>query len=172
MKIPRKRRSRKLIPRFDLQGFHVNKNSSIDPNTGIVTEGQVVLSPFNISMCTLHPTTGSDLNVLPEGLRSNTIYTLITDTDLTTNVEGTDIEGDIVRIPMNKDLTEYKTFWVVRVGNAYNNVIPSTKAICVEYQPDYGIGLDLNNNYSVNISGNVTSHSGGDESWWDYWEVI
>lgn len=172
MKIPRKRRNTRLIPRFDLQGFHVNNKATTDPITGIITEGVITLSPFKVEMCTLHPTTGADLQALPEGLRQNTVYTLITDSDLQESEQGTSYEGDIIKVPVNKARTKFKTFWVMRVANALNNVIPSTKAILVEYETDYNIGIDFKQNYAIDINGTVTSYSTDDEVWWDYWECV
>ena len=172
MRLPRRRRSRKLIPRFDLKGFHINNNSSEDPITGIYSKGRVILTPFTVSMCTLHPTSGADLQILPEGLRSNTVYTIITDTELVTTEEGTQIESDLIQVPTNTDRTKFRTFWIIRTFNTLNNVIPSCKAICVEYQPEFNIGLDFQNKYSVDINGTLTDYDGEDESWWDHWEDI
>ena len=165
MLIPRKRRNRKLIPRYDLQGYHFEENLTTN-EFGRVLDGIPLLTAFNVSMCSVHSASDQDLQVLPEGFRDKRIVVLITDVELTTAQEGQDVQGDLIRIPTNSTRTEFKTYWVFKVDKAFNDVIRSNKAYCVEYSPAMA-RIDLTTNeYEVAGQG---VYQGEAESWWQYW---
>lgn len=165
MRIPRKNRTRRLIPRFDLQAYHFESNTATN-QFGRVVAGIPLLTAFNASMSSVHSASDQDLQTLPEGLRDKRVVILITDVELTTAVEGDNILGDLIRIPTDSTKTTFKTYWVFKVDKAFNDVIRSNKAYCVEYSPTM-LPIDLTTG-EYEIAGDGIKQ-GGAESWWQYW---
>ena len=165
MKTPRRRRNRKLIPRYDLQGYHY-ENVTTTNSFGRVEKEIPVLTPFNASMCTLHSASDQDLQSLPEGFRDKSVLILITDVELTAAKEGSNIQGDLINLPTDSTKTTFTTYWVYKVDKAFNDVIRSNKAYCIEYSPDM-LPVDLTTS-TYNIFG-VGDQTGGKDSWWTYW---
>ena len=165
MRIPRKSRNRKLIPRFDLRGYHFEENITTN-EFGRVTDGVPLLTAFDVNMCSVHSASDQDLQALPEGFRDKSVLVLITDVELTTAQEGTDIQGDLIRMPTDMTKTNFKTYWVFKVDKSFNDVIRSNKAYCVEYSPAMA-RIDLTTN-KYEIAGQGI-FQGQAESWWQYW---
>lgn len=78
---------------------------------------------FTLSTCTVQPASGTDLRVLPEGLRDSEVYNIFTETDAQPALEGTTSKSD--EVFLSSDYASDEGWFVVVKRKAWrNNIIP------------------------------------------------
>lgn len=116
------------IPRITLQARQ--RNAVKDAGSRFENKkSSVTVTLFDLEYCTVQPTKGDDLLVLDEGLRGKEIYTLRTNTPITTAVEGTDRLADQVEYDGVNGLS---WFTIIKVREWSVGVIPHYEALIVK----------------------------------------
>lgn len=90
----------RLIKRFDLPAVYRKNVMSVDPENYFDNEvASYEQTQFHVTGCTLQPVKDWVFNQVLQGLSTDQCYTIITETPLTTPVDGSDAIGCSVYIP-------------------------------------------------------------------------
>lgn len=126
---PYRRSKRGGIPRIDLTARTVQ--IVFDTRNRPTSETFV---EFTLDSCTIQPASGSDLEVLPEGLRDSEAFNVFTNTPLKTAIRGTTEDGDEVFIP--SPYTQVPGYFsVIKVKAWQVGVIPHYRVLVVRDNP-------------------------------------